>query len=147
MSIPAPSSLITGEQAELPVVEQLGTISLETLHLYHCDNPDRRLLSLFGTVYDVTSSEKSYGADGAYKEYAGHDITLALSMSKTDEKWLDRFVEMKEKWTKSARDWQAFFDQKYPVAGRLDVWDDNPGSWPALAEEETTELEKGCLIM
>lgn len=118
MSIPNPASFITGEKVELPVVEQLGTISLETLHLYHCNNPDRRLLSLFGTVYDVTSSETSYGSDGAYKEYAGHDMTLALSMSKTDEKWLDIFVKMKEKWVKSGKGWQEYFDCKYPVAGK-----------------------------
>jgi hypothetical protein len=41
-----------------------GTISLEELHKYHCDS-DRRLLCLFGTIFDVTSSEKGYGKDGA----------------------------------------------------------------------------------
>jgi hypothetical protein len=41
-----------------------GMISLEELHKHHC-NADRRLLSLFGAVFDVTSSEKGYGKDGA----------------------------------------------------------------------------------
>jgi predicted heme/steroid binding protein len=86
--IPNPASLIKGKQ-ELPEVDQLETISLETLNQYHCDNPDRRLVSLFGTVYDVTSSENSYGSDGAYKEYAGHDVTLALSMHKTQEEYVE----------------------------------------------------------
>ena len=84
--IPNPSKLAKqSDKDKLPEVEQLGTISLETLQKYHCQNPDRRLVSLFGTVYDVTSSESSYGPDGAYKEYAGHDVTLALSMHKTQE--------------------------------------------------------------
>jgi hypothetical protein len=46
---------------------------------------------------------KSYGPDGAYKEYAGHDATLALAKHKTDEEWLDRFVKMDEAWIKDAK--------------------------------------------
>lgn len=105
--IPDPKSLIQGKK-ELPEVEQLGTISLETLNQYHCENPDRRLLSMFGTVFDVTSGVKSYGPDGAYKEYAGHDITLALAKHKTDELWLDRFVQMDEKWINDSKGWHEY---------------------------------------
>jgi hypothetical protein len=39
---------------------------LEELNKYDC-NADRRLLCLFGTVFDVTSSEKGYGKAGACK--------------------------------------------------------------------------------
>lgn len=115
MNPPNPSTLI-GEKQDLPEVEQLGTITLEELHKYHCDNPTRRCLSMFGTVYDVTSGEKSYGPDGAYKEYAGHDITLALSNHKTQEQWLDRFVKMKPKWRDDAKRWDEYFAAKYPFA-------------------------------
>jgi predicted heme/steroid binding protein len=144
--IPNPASLIKGKQ-ELPEVDQLETISLETLNQYHCDNPDRRLVSLFGTVYDVTSSENSYGSDGAYKEYAGHDVTLALSMHKTQEEWLDRFVQMKQKWKDDAKGWADYFGAKYPVCGRLDKWDEEISEWPELTSEEIESLEKGCTIM
>jgi len=48
-------------------VVQLGTISLEELNKYHCNNEERRLLSLFGIIFDVTSSEKGYGKNGACK--------------------------------------------------------------------------------
>jgi predicted heme/steroid binding protein len=91
MMPPNPASLTSGERTDLPEVEQMGTMTLEALHQYHCNNPDRRMLSLFGTIYDVTSSLKSYGPDGAYKEYAGHDITLALANHKTDERYVDLF--------------------------------------------------------
>lgn len=67
--LPDPKKLIGEDEQELPEVEQLGTISLETLNTYHCNNPDRRLLCLFGEVFDVTSSEKSYGKEGACKWY------------------------------------------------------------------------------
>lgn len=146
--IPNPTSLISGE-GPLPPLSgaALGTISVETLNQYHCYNPDRRLISLFGTVYDVTSSERSYGPDGAYKEYAGHDITLGIAMHKTQEKWLDRFIPMKEKWVATAKGWEGYFSAKYPIAGKLDKWEEDQDSWEALSEEEMEELEKGCTIM
>ena len=143
---PNPKTLIGGKQ-EKAEVEQLGTIKLEELHKYHCNNPDRRLMSMFGKVYDVTSGVKSYGPDGAYKEYAGHDITLALSNHKTQEQWLDRFVKMKEKWHKDAKNWEEYFDAKYPVCGKLDKWDEDPETWPELSEEEMEAFEKGCVVM
>jgi predicted heme/steroid binding protein len=143
---PNPSTLI-GETQELPQVEQLGTISVEELNKYHCNNPDRRRLSMFGTVYDVTSGVKSYGPDGAYKEYAGHDITLALSNHKTQEVWLDRFVKMKPKWWDDAKRWDEYMAAKYPVCGRLDKWDEDYEAWPELSEEDMEAFEKGCVIM
>ena len=92
--MPNPAQLIGSNKKDLPQVEQLGTISLETLNQFHCINPDRRCLSLFGKVYDVSAALNSYGPDGAYKEYAGHDITLAIGAHVTGEKWLDMFVKM-----------------------------------------------------
>jgi len=148
MAFPNPKTLIGAKQQDnKPDVEQLGTITLEELHKYHCNNPDRRLISMFGTVYDVTSSLKSYGPDGAYKEYAGHDITLALSNHKTQSEWLDRFVKMKDKWRKDAKNWAEYFDAKYPVCGKLDKWDEDYETWPELSEEETEAFEKGCVVM
>lgn len=143
---PNPTSLI-GDKQELPQVKQLGTITLEELHKYHCENPDRRCLSMFGTIYDVTSGVKSYGPDGAYKEYAGHDITLALSNHKTQEEWLDRFVKMKDKWYEDAKKWEEYFATKYPVCGRLDKWEEDVESWPELSADEVEAFEKGCVIM
>ena len=64
---PTPGSLAKGNANEIPEVVQLGTITLEELNKYHCNNPDRRLLCLFGDVFDVTSSEKGYGQEGACK--------------------------------------------------------------------------------
>jgi hypothetical protein len=144
--MPNPTSLLGGK-AELPEVEQLGTITLETLNLYHCLNPDRRCLSLFGKVYDVTSGVTSYGPDGAYKEYAGHDFTLSIGAHVTGDKWLDRFVKLDNKMTKGAKQWEEYYDEKYPVCGRLDKWDEDYEKWPELTEEEAEALSKGCTIM
>ncbi|KAG7341481.1 cytochrome b5-like heme/steroid binding domain containing protein [Nitzschia inconspicua] len=141
---PSPSSLIKGD-TEIPQAESVGTISLEELHKHDC-NADRRLLCLFGTVFDVTSSEKGYGKDGAYKEYAGHDITLAIGLMKTDSQWLDRFVKMEDKWKKDAEGWLEYMEAKYPKVGKLDKWDEDPDTWPELSEEEKEALNK-CIIM
>jgi len=65
---PNPANLAKGESdIPAPSGPELGTITLEELHKYDCNNPDRRVLSLFGTLFDVTSSEKSYGKSGACK--------------------------------------------------------------------------------
>ena len=65
---PNPANLAKGgSDIPAPSGPELGTITLEELHKYDCNNPDRRILSLFGTLFDVTSSEKSYGKSGACK--------------------------------------------------------------------------------
>ena len=144
--MPNPLSLISGS-GELPEVEQLGTISLETLNQYHCNNPDRRCLCLFGKVYDVTAAVNSYGPEGAYKEYAGHDMTLTIGAHVTGDKWLDKFVKLDEKMHKSAKNWSEYYDTKYPVCGKLDKWDEDYETWPELTDEEKEQLKKGCCIM
>jgi hypothetical protein len=65
---PNPANLMKGNgDNDIPDVDQLGTITLDELHKYDCNNPDRRIFSLFGTLFDVTSSEKGYGKEGACK--------------------------------------------------------------------------------
>eukprot|EP00339_Tiarina_fusa_P028232 CAMPEP_0117046430 /NCGR_PEP_ID=MMETSP0472-20121206/32109_1 /TAXON_ID=693140 ORGANISM="Tiarina fusus, Strain LIS" /NCGR_SAMPLE_ID=MMETSP0472 /ASSEMBLY_ACC=CAM_ASM_000603 /LENGTH=146 /DNA_ID=CAMNT_0004758789 /DNA_START=81 /DNA_END=521 /DNA_ORIENTATION=- len=146
MAFPNPASFAKGDKNEIPEVEQLGTITLEQLNAYHCNNEERRLLSLFGDVFDVTSSEKGYGKEGAYKEYAGHDITLAISLMKTDEQWLDKFVKMEKKWIDDAKGWVDYMECKYPRCGKLDKWEEDPESWPELTPEEKEAINK-CVIM
>ena len=80
------------------------------------------------------------------KEYAGHDITLAISKMKTDEQWLDRFVKMEEKWTNDAKGWLEYMESKYPKCGKLDKWEEDPDLWPELTDEEKEALNK-CVIM
>jgi hypothetical protein len=80
------------------------------------------------------------------KEYAGHDITLAIGLMKTDETWLDRFVKMEDKWTKDAEGWVEYMDAKYQRVGKLDKWDEDRQTWPELTEEEKEAINK-CIIM
>ena len=65
MFAPNPADLAKDATKAEELVEHLGTITLEELNKYNCNNEERRLLSLFGIIFDVTSSEKGYGKDGA----------------------------------------------------------------------------------
>ena len=78
MFAPNPADLAKDVTKAEELVEQLGTITLEELNKYHCNNQERRLLSLFGIIFDVTSSEKGYGKDGACKfiNYGGIQLDL-----------------------------------------------------------------------
>lgn len=145
--IPSPTSLISGEKVEHAPVPQLGTISVAQLNEYHCLNAERRLVSLYGTCFDVTSSLQSYGPDGAYKEYAGHDITLAISNHRTQPEWLDRFVRMTPEQHKKARGWVQYFEAKYPTCATLNVDFGQQETWPELTAEEAEAFNKGCSIM
>ena len=111
-SMPDPGSLMPkGEKKPLPEVEQMGTITLETLNAHDSNNSERRLISLFGTVYDVTAAVKKYGPDGAYAEFAGHDITLTLGAGQMGDKWLDKFIKMDPGWKEGAEKWVGYYDE------------------------------------
>lgn len=148
-SMPDPASLMMGggKKEDLPEVDQLGTITLETLNSYDCNNPTRRLMCLFGEVYDVTSAENKYGPDGSYKEFAGHDITLTLGAGQMGDKWLDKFIKFDPAWKEGAEKWVDYYAAKYPKCGRLDKWDEDPDTWPEPTEEEREALNSQCVIL
>ena len=90
------------------------------------------------------------------KEYAGHDITLAIGLMKTDEQWLDKFVQMEDKWVEDAKGWVEYMECKYPKCGILkDKFHNNDTleplnepwkNWIELTKEEKEQLDK-CIIM
>ena len=93
-----------------------------------------------------SSSRSFVGQTGIDKEYAGHDITLAIGLMKTDEQWLDRFVKMEDKWIDDAKGWVEYMDAKYPRCGKLHKCEEDQDSWPELPEEEQEAINK-CVIM
>jgi hypothetical protein len=110
---------------------------------------NRRVVSIFGILYGVTGAVEKYGINGSYKEFAGHDITLALGASKLDAKWLDKFVRMKEEWIECAKEWEEFYRNAYPCCGKLEnIWGKEDWTqWPEMDQEELKEFEKDCSIM
>lgn len=152
-AMPDPKSLMMGmvgggKKEDIPEVEQMGVITLETLNAHDCDNPDRRLMCLFGEVYDVSSAIDKYGPDGSYKEFAGHDITLTLGAGQMGDKWLDKFIKFDPAWKEGAEKWVDYYAGKYPKCGRLDKWEnEDPDSWPEPTPEETEALNASCIIL
>lgn len=138
---------VSSKPSSLPTVEQMGEISVEELNKYHCNNEERRLLSLFGTVFDVTHAVMKYGKEGSYKDFAGHDITLCLGSGKLDTKWLDKFVLMTDKHIEAAQGWVSFYETQYPKCGTLKKWQEDQSKWSKLSDEELEELNAECIIM
>lgn len=146
--MPDPMSLMgDAKQEPLPEVEQMGTISLETLNVHDCNHKERRLLSLFGEVYDITAAVDKYGPDGAYCEFAGHDITLTIGAGQMGSKFLDKFIKFDDKWKEGAEKWVDYYAAKYPKCGRLDKWDEDTDTWPEPTPEEREALNTSCIIL
>lgn len=136
---PDPSTLAV-ETDRHRAVEQLGTIDLATLNQYD-EKSERKLVSLLGVVYDVTENTKAYGPRGGYRDFAGHDVTLTLGINTLDGQWLDCFYQMKPEWITSAEGWVDYYQQRYPVCGRLSQWDIPTEQWPVCSHEEMEALE------
>lgn len=58
--------------------KKLGTISLETLAKYRATN-HRKLLSVYGLIFDVSDRPDKYGVGAPYEELTGKDITWGLA--------------------------------------------------------------------
>ena len=127
----------------------LGCISLQKLNEFDCNHTEKRLVSLFGLIFDVTSNTDKYGVEGSHKEFAGHDITLCLGTGKMNSKWLDKFVWMEEKHEKFAKEWLAAYTASYPMCGSLKEWSGSfdTSKWPKLSAEELEELNRECIVM
>ncbi len=134
--------------------EKLPTYTRE--ELYELGNGDDGvlLISVFGRVYDVSSGEKFYGADGKYGLFAGRDVTRALSTGCLQPKCLghktnqgderiDNF-ELNDKSIKEGKKWVAFFEthDTYKHVGFLKDGTSIEHLIDALVEEETASLCK-----
>jgi len=73
----------------------MGVLSVEELGKYDCDNAGRRyLLSVYGSVFDVSDRPDKYGPDGPYNTLVGHDITWGLFTGVDNEEYCNRFYDI-----------------------------------------------------
>lgn len=117
----------------------LGSISLERLHTLDCHNESRRVLSLLGHVFDVTDSAQ-YAEDGEHATFTGHDITLCMATGNHNEKWLDRFVQMKPDFKETAAQALEQYTKMFRSVGKLDKWATDRRKWTRLTAEELESL-------
>ncbi|KAF0751956.1 hypothetical protein AaE_006206 [Aphanomyces astaci] len=81
-------------------------------------------VALRGLIYDVTlGGLEHYGPNGGYKLFAGRDATRALALMSFDQEHLDNPTEdgLTETQIKTLADWEAKFQSKYGVVGKLIV--------------------------
>lgn len=95
-------------------------LTLEQLAQYDGSDPDKPiLLSIRGTIYDVTSGQHFYGPDGVYP-FGGHETARAFAKFSTEPEDLTGNLEgCSPVELDSLRDWEAKLYWKYPIVGRL----------------------------
>jgi len=119
--------------------DTLGSINLERLHTFDCHNESRRVLSLLGHVFDVTDNAQ-YVKDGEHATFTGHDITLCMATGNHNEKWLDRFVQMKPDFKETAAQTLEQYTKMFRSVGKLDKWATDRRKWTRLTAEELENL-------
>lgn len=92
----------------------------EQLAQHDGSDPDKPLLlSICGTVLDVTAGSAFYGPDGAYP-FAGRECARALAKFSTDAADLtDDLSDCSLAERDSLRDWQARLYSKYKIVGEV----------------------------
>lgn len=81
------------------------------------------LISMFGRVYDVSSGSKFYGPGGMYQDFAGNDVTYALSTGCRTFECLRTPAEgLDDKLLNEGKRWLSFFHlhDKYPLVGKME---------------------------
>jgi len=132
-------SRISGSASIHKNQELLGSIGIERLHTFDCHNESRRLLSLFGHIFDVTDSAQ-YAKDGELAMFAGHDITLCMATGNHSEEWLDRFVQLKLDFKESAAQALEEYTKLFRSVGKLNKWSTDRRKWARLTATELKSL-------
>jgi membrane-associated progesterone receptor component len=127
----SPSQLATLEEweaklkAKYPVAGQVvAPVALRPADLsahYGSDSAKPIYFAICGTVYDVSAGRQFYGPDGVYP-FAGRECARAFALVSTDTADCTAdLAGLGPAEMESLRDWQAKFDFKYPVVGRVVV--------------------------
>jgi len=99
------------------------SLRLDQMRMFNGQDHQKILISLQGTIYDVTSAPEFYGKDGGYHVYAGREAGRALGKMTLGQPEHDEDLEnpwksdLDEKQEKVLRDWIKLYKRKYPVVG------------------------------
>jgi len=128
----------------------VGSMPLQKLTQHDCNN-QRKLVSVYGDIFDVSDRPDKYGADGPYGWMSGHDLTWGFVSGKDIPEQNDQLYDMwkmapddfREKKLHGLLAWVAFYEHEYgkPV-GRLKEYEKEAGlKGPPMEEAED------CCIM
>ena len=77
-------------------------------------------ISVRGVIYDVTAGKDFYGPGGGYHVFAGKDATRSLAkMQISDAEANCGWDNLNEEHKQTLGEWEAKYQQKYPVVGAL----------------------------
>jgi len=96
-------------------------ITAEELRKYTGQDGYRPLaFSVRGVIYDVSAGVSFYGEGNSYGVFAGREVARALGkMSLKEEDLSDDVSDFTEKEMATLEQWEAKFQGKYPVLGRV----------------------------
>ncbi|KAF7313107.1 Cytochrome B5 [Mycena kentingensis (nom. inval.)] len=116
---PAPEAVPAPAPALPPPLDDEFT--LEHLWTYNGTDPSRGLLvSIKGTVFDVSTNPAVYALNRSYNLFAGRDASYA--MGKSSLRWEDAhpdYSALNEVEMGVLDQWHAMFSKKYRVVGRV----------------------------
>jgi membrane-associated progesterone receptor component len=97
------------------------SLTLEELHAFDGKDGGSIYVSLSGRIIDVTQGASSYGPDGSYSLFGGHDVTKNLSLMDLSAESLDQpqFIPPTEEAKKSLDTWWNRLTSKYPHVGEV----------------------------
>ena len=104
-------------KASVPPPMEPGDRNFTASELANFDgsDPSKPLLtSVLGRIYDVSNGKVSFGPDGPYAMFAGHDGTYNLAVMSLKKQTVDKFKYVLEQDDKEClSDWIAYFDNHY----------------------------------
>jgi len=105
----------------LDELQKVGGITLDELERYSGRDPFLPLLlSVRGTIFDVSKGKDFYGPGGGYEVFAGKEVARALAiMSLKAEDCTDNLEGVTEKQMGTLKEWEDKFRVKYPVVGEV----------------------------
>lgn len=106
---------------EKPPLKQFGDMTLETLDMYSGFDPTRPiLLSVNGTVYNVSEGREFYGRGGSYHAMAGKECARALAkMSLNEDDFSSEVSDCSDQELQRLNEWIVKIKEKYPAVGKI----------------------------
>lgn len=101
------------------VVEEEDAIETRDFTKEQLKSSPTLLLSVKGTVFDVSSNPDMYGPGGSYSMFAGHDCSVCLAKMSFEESLLSQSTQGLTASERDTLDDWFLKMQKYPVVGYL----------------------------
>ncbi|XP_024403226.1 membrane-associated progesterone-binding protein 4 [Physcomitrium patens] len=119
LSVALASLVVYVSTPNIPTKPRLWTSAELEVH-NGTNNKPPLLLSILGSVFDVSKGWKHYGPGGSYHHFVGRDASRAfVSGNFTDDGLIDSLEGLTSSQIKAIDDWRLFFVSRYIYLGKL----------------------------